>query len=85
MIRNTILNTAIKKYKTYLAEVKIGDRANGSPIMKVWHVNNLLSFTSFLNEKYPGWRWFNIKDKQTGVKMASFTRNSPPVSRQLPE
>lgn len=73
----------MKKKITYLVEVKIADRDNGSPIMKVWHVNNLLSFTKFLNEKYKGWKWFNVKDKDTGFRLASFTISSPPLTRQL--
>lgn len=45
-----------------------------------YNVNNLLQFTAFLDVKFPGWRWFNVYDKKTGVQVANFTTKNKPTS-----
>lgn len=44
-----------------------------------YHVNNLLSFTSFLDLNFKDWRFFNVFD-QTGQQIANFTKNNRPGS-----
>lgn len=68
---------------TYFCEVKLGNRANGSPIMATWHVNNLVSFARFLDRKHPGWTYFNVKDKHSRVTLASFTRHHRPTTKKI--
>lgn len=48
-----------------------------------YHVNNLVSFCSFLDKNFPGWRWFNVFDKKTGVQVGNFTTKSRPIRTKL--
>lgn len=43
-----------------------------------YNVNNLISFTKFLDKKYKDWRWFNVYDKKTKEQITSFTKNNRP-------
>jgi hypothetical protein len=47
-----------------------------------YHVNNLLSFTKFLDEKFPDWRYYNVFDK-AGQQLTNFTKNSRPQQKTL--
>lgn len=69
--------------KKYFVEVKTGNRENCSPIMKTWHVNNLLKFVDFLDRDHPTWRYFNVMDQDTRSRLGSFTKNDRPVTRHL--
>ncbi len=67
----------------YFIEVKLGNRENGSPIMRTWHSHDLLNFSNWLDREYPSWRYFNVMDKDTRTRLASFTQSSRPISKQL--
>lgn len=44
---------------------------------KYQNVNNLLTFTSFLNKSFPNWIWFNVYEYvkgENGQKLASYQR-----------
>lgn len=43
-----------------------------------YNVNNLISFTTFLDKNFKGWRWFNVYDKKTKVQLTSFTKYNRP-------
>lgn len=44
--------------------------------------DNLLSFTKFLDTKFPTWRWFNVY-ASNGQQIANFTSKSRPTSKQV--
>ncbi len=48
-----------------------------------YHVNNLLSFTKFLDEKFIGWRYFNVFDIRTGQQLSNFTTKCRPDKKTL--
>lgn len=48
-----------------------------------YHVIDLLKFTLFLDKNYPNWKWFNVYDKRTREKLASFTINDRPTKRKI--
>jgi len=60
----------IKKYKVI---VKVG----ANKFVK-YNVNNLISFTKFLDKNFITWRWFNVYDKHTKKQLTSFTKNNRP-------
>jgi hypothetical protein len=64
--------------KKYRCIVKIGNRDNGSAHCLKYHVNNLLKFTAFLDEKHPDWRWYNVYSQKTGEQISNFTRHQRP-------
>lgn len=50
-----------------------------------YHVNNLLSFTNFLDRKYD-WKWFNVFSHEPtafGQQIANFTKNSRPTNKYV--
>lgn len=48
-----------------------------------YNVNDLVSFSRFLDSKFIGWRWFNVFDKVTGSQIASFTSNNKPTTKYI--
>lgn len=65
-----------KKYKVI---AKVG----GSQFVR-YNVNDLLAFTRFLDERFLGWRWFNVyryTKAGDGEQLASFTTRERPTSR----
>lgn len=65
--------------KTYKVIVKVS-----SDKFVKYNVNNLISFTIFLDKHYKAWRWFNVYDKQTKVQIGSFTKNNRPPLKNTP-
>lgn len=63
--------------KKYKAIVKV----NNEKFVK-YHVNNLLSFTKFLDTKFPEWRYYNLFD-QEGTQVGNFTTHSRPGQKTL--
>lgn len=59
--------------KRYICIAKV----NTNKFVK-YRLNNLLSFTSFLDKQYPKWRWFNVYEKETKKQLASFTTKNRP-------
>lgn len=68
--------------KRYRAWVKMADMT-----IHTYVVNDLLSFTRFLDEKRPGWRFFNvysyvpIAQGGKGNLIASYTKNKRPKNK----
>jgi hypothetical protein len=65
--------------KKYICIVKVG-----SEKFVRYHVNDLLSFTKFLDKEFTDWRWFNVfsNDKNSEEKqLSSFTKNNRPVKQ----
>ena len=51
-----------------------------------FHVNNLKKFSLFLDQKFPGWRWFNVFEytrDHNGKQLDSFTNRKRPVKAFL--
>jgi hypothetical protein len=48
-----------------------------------WHSSNLISFTKFLDAKYPNWRYFNVIDNKTNTQIANFTKYSRPTNKTV--
>jgi hypothetical protein len=68
--------TSVKKY---ICVVKTGNEK-----FVRYHVNDLLSFTKFLDIKFTGWRWFNVfsnEKKSKGQQLSSFTKNNRPKKK----
>lgn len=45
-----------------------------------YHVNNLLSFTLFLDDKFKDWRYFNVFNVN-GEQIANYTKNNRPQTK----
>lgn len=43
-----------------------------------YRLNDLLKFVAFLDQRWTGWRWFNVYDKRTKQQLASFTNRRRP-------
>jgi hypothetical protein len=69
--------------KKYRIIAKIGNKPDGSAHCVRYRVNNLLTFTRFLDHKFSGWRWFNVYSKETGAQLGSFTNKRRPVSKYM--
>lgn len=68
----------------YTVIVKIKDNPNGTAHCVKYRVSDLKKFTQFLDEKWTGWRWFNVysnKGVNKGEQLAYFTKNKRPESR----
>jgi len=63
----------IKKYKVI---VKVGN----NKFLK-YSVNNLLTFTKFLDKNYYDWRWFNVFDYYSKNQLGSFTKYNRPTMK----
>ncbi|UZR93163.1 hypothetical protein [Chondrinema litorale] len=48
-----------------------------------YNTSNLLDFTNFLDQKYAGWRWFNVFSKKSKEQLASFTNKRRPVQKYI--
>jgi len=48
-----------------------------------YYVNNLLSFTRFLDTKYPSWTWFNVYDLHTKKQITSYTKFKKPLHKKV--
>lgn len=70
-----------KKYKVI---VKIKNNPDRAAYCVKYRVSDLIKFTQFLDQKWTGWKWFNVYSNigiNTGEQLASFTKNKRPVSR----
>lgn len=70
--------------KKYIAIVKISNNQDGSAKCIKYRFNDLIKFTSFLDEKWSGWKWFNVYSNRGADKseqLANFTKNKRPVSK----
>ena len=76
----------MNRKKRYKVIVKIKNNADGTAKCVKYRVSDLLKFTSFLDEKWSIWKWFNVYSNQypnKGVQLANFTKNKRPNSRFL--
>lgn len=48
-----------------------------------YHVNNLLSFTDYLDKNYKDWRFFNCFNPDTKQQVANFTKSKRPQYKKL--
>jgi hypothetical protein len=62
-----------------LKKYKVIAKVNNDKFVK-YHINNLLSFTTFLDTKYPEWRYFNVFNTN-GQQIANYTKNNRPVTK----
>lgn len=62
-----------KKENKYTVIVKI----DNDKFLK-YRCRNLVKLCQFLDDKWSGWRWFNVYDR--GVKIASYSKNHRPMS-----
>lgn len=46
----------------------------GNDCHKEWHTSDLIDLQSFLDTKYPEWRYFNVYDKKTNIELGRFTK-----------
>ena len=69
-------NNGSKKYRC-IAKVSNTD------FVKYRTVSNLVSFTKFLDEKFPDWRFINVFDKKTDKQLTSFTKKNRPTTKNL--
>jgi len=70
-----------KKYKII---VKVSNKPDGTAYCVKYRVNDLVKFTKFLDNKWPGWKWFNVYSNQgidKGVQLTNFTKFNRPLTR----
>lgn len=47
---------------------------------KKWeYVDNLVSFTRFLDRDYPGWKYMNVYSRESREQIASYTQRNRPT------
>jgi hypothetical protein len=76
----------INKPKRYIAIVKISNRPDGKAYCVKYRFDNLIKFSKFLDDKWTGWKWFNVysnRGKNKGVQLGSFTSKNKPLKRYL--
>lgn len=61
--------------KRYICIAKVDDQH-----FVKYRLNDLLKFTAFLDERWKGWRWFNVYNKQTKEQIANFTNKRRPTT-----
>lgn len=75
------------KDKRYRVIAKVHRSIPGKPDRCCkWKVNDLISFTRFLDKNYPDWQWFNVfkyAPGDRGQQLASFSKYNRPTSRSI--
>jgi len=72
--------------KRYITIVKVENNPDGTAHCLKYRINDLLSFTKFLDLKWPNWKWFNVYSnnlEDKGTQLANFTKNKRPESKSL--
>jgi len=72
--------------KRYIAIVKIKNNPDGSAYCTKYHFSDLLKFTSFLDKKWPEWKWYNVysnTEQNKGLQLGSFTKLKRPYNKSL--
>lgn len=70
--------------KRYKVIVKIGNKPDGSAHCLKYRVNDLKKFTTFLDQKWSEWKWFNVyanSGNDRGQQLANFTKFKRPDKR----
>ncbi len=68
--------------KRYVAIVKIRNNPDRTAYCVKYRFNDLLKFTVFLDNKWNGWKWFNVysnKGANIGKQLGNFTNKNRPV------
>lgn len=74
------------KPKLYTCICKIGNNPDGTANCIKHHLNDLLKYVTFLDKKYPTWRWFNVYSNRGAEKreqLGNFTKLRRPLSNRL--
>lgn len=67
--------TTEKKWKCYV-KTKKGEKP------KTWeHVDNLLSFTNFLDRTFPEWEWFTVYSRNDNKILAQYQKENKPTRK----
>ena len=66
------------KSKKYLCIVKLGNNPDKTAKCVKYRSNDLLKFTSFIDRKYPEWKWYNVFLKETREQVNNFTKYKRP-------
>jgi hypothetical protein len=72
--------------KRYVAIVKIRNNSDKSAYCVKYRFDNLLKFVNFLDQKWNGWKWFNVYANfgiNKGLQIGSFTNKKRPLARSL--
>ena len=72
--------------KQYIAIVKIRNNADRSAYCVKYRFDDLLKFTSFLDKKWGGWKWFNVYSNSgatKGVQLGNFTNKNRPKASAI--
>lgn len=75
-----------KTSKKYKAIVKISNNPDGTAYCVKYRFNDLQKFTSYLDQKWSEWKWYNVYSNQSenkGKQIGSFTKNKRPISKSL--
>jgi hypothetical protein len=72
-------------YVKYRCKVLIGKRPSGLD-HHVWyeHVDNLFSFSKFLDRKFSSWSQCEVIDRSSAEVLLKFTPDSRPMSKRIP-
>lgn len=55
-------------------------KVDAEKFVKYDYVNNLVSFTGFLDRTFPNWRYMNVFDRKSKTQIANFTRKNKPTA-----
>ncbi len=75
------INQKSNNPKKYVAIVKIKNNKDGTAYCVKYRFDNLLKFTEFLDEKWSGWKWYNVfsnRGNQIRKQIANFTNKKRP-------
>lgn len=75
-----------KNVKKYTGIVKISNKPDGNAYCVKYRFNDLLKFTDFLDNRWSGWKWFNVysnRGDNKGEQIGSFTNKNRPVKRYI--
>lgn len=68
--------------KKYTVITKIGNFLDGSANCVKYNCSDLISYSAFLDKKFPTWTWTNVYDRKTTERLGSFTCKSKPTQKQ---
>lgn len=60
----------MQRVRKYTAIVKVGEES----FVKYRNIGNIERFRTFLNTRFPSWRYTNLYDKVTRTQVGSITR-----------
>ncbi len=63
----------------YTVIIKVG----AEHFVKYHAVNNLIRLTSYLDSRFPDWKYFNVYDKKTRRQVANYTQKDRPTKPKV--